>query len=342
MFHIVAGSAKSENIESTIRNAIPLSQIKEVCSPEIFHRLERLYPSGHFHCWALSVANKYEKSFPLIRSGDLILLKPNGQKKGKRFFTWLGRIVYTTDRCPELGQLLWKSGKGWERLLFLDSIEEVKIPDYIISAKLGFENIDNFRYSYTPIKELSENIDDFIDFCRSQKFCSTETTQSRPEGETIIRKQRLPIDPALQRVCDHINSLKSIRDHSERDNEALVKEFLEYCGYLFTEDFKYRAGFIDIGIFKGNKCVAVIEVKKEWSAEKLLASAQKQAFSYALEHGARFVIITNSDNYFVYDRNRPGLSFGDYLLGEFQLTNIRNQAEIDTIHMLFKSNLLAS
>lgn len=164
MFHIVAGSADPGNIESSIRSSVPLSQIKEACPPEIFHNLELLYPSGHFYCWALSTSDKYKNSFPLIQSGDPILLKPNKQKE-KRFFAWLGKIVYTTDRCPELGQLLWKSGKEWKRLLFLDSIEEVKIPDYTISKKLRLN--ENFRYSYTVIQELLENIDEFYTFCRT-------------------------------------------------------------------------------------------------------------------------------------------------------------------------------
>ena len=319
--------ADQGNINRSIRNGISLSQVKALCPPSIFQDLEHLYPQGYLYCWALSKSDRYATSFPLIQPGDPLLLKPNSQK-GNAFFTWRGRIIYKTDGCPGLGNALWKYGEGWDRLLFLDNIEEISIPASTISSWLGLK--ENFRYSYTVIKPFE-----------ALRQLQTARIPIHPV-ETITRKSRPSVDEALRRVCENVHALKSLHDHSERDNEALVKDFLEYCGYVFAEDFTYRLGFIDIGIVKDDKCVAVVEVKKEWSSEKLLVASQKQAFSYALEHGARFVIITNSDHYFIYDRSLPGLSFDDYLLGKFQLTDISSEDEIRIIQKLFKSKLLSA
>jgi len=122
-------------------------------------------------------------------------------------------------------------------------------------------------------------------------------------------------------VIDQVDELKSDHEHQERDHEDVVARFFECLGYRRTRDIKYRRGRIDILIEHDKKALIVIEVKRDWALSKDSKSYVQQAFNYALEAGARYVIITNGDRYILYDRQK-GLSYDDNLVMQFTLSRL--------------------
>ncbi|MBA7556667.1 hypothetical protein ES705_49383 [subsurface metagenome] len=108
-------------------------------------------------------------------------------------------------------------------------------------------------------------------------------------------------------------------------------------GYAQFRDIKFQRGSIDIRIDKNNKPMIVIEVKSDWALSRQNKGAREQAFRYALDAGARYVIVTNGDYYCLYDR-REGYSYEEYFIGDFQLSNLSEEG-LQLIEILKKSNL---
>ena len=80
------------------------------------------------------------------------------------------------------------------------------------------------------------------------------------------------------------------------------------------------------------------EVKRDWDLTHEDTDTVRQAFNYALESGARYVIITNGDYYAFYDRTH-GLSYCAHFVGEFRLSRLR-ELDMPLIEALIKPNLL--
>ena len=109
-------------------------------------------------------------------------------------------------------------------------------------------------------------------------------------------------------------------------------------GYTKHEDIKFRQGRLDVTIKINDKPLVLFEVKKDWSLNyHSNADAIQQAFGYALDHGIRYVSITNGDYYAVFDRLK-GLSIAKNLIGEFTLSSLLED-DMDLIDKLRKNNL---
>jgi hypothetical protein len=157
--------------------------------------------------------------------------------------------------------------------------------------------------------------------------------KEKPEPEKIVKLPEIYI-PLIQRI----ESLMNDGSHQERDHESIVERFFEVLGYKPDSEIKFRRGRIDILIYEQNNPLVTIEVKRDWGISSKSLKYIKQAFHYALEQGIRFVIITNGDNYVVYDRNKQGMSYQHYLLFEFQLTRI-TEVGLNNISILKKGKL---
>ena len=142
----------------------------------------------------------------------------------------------------------------------------------------------------------------------------------------------------LKQVIQHVNILKKDKKHRERAHESLVEDFMVCLGYVKHEDIKFRQRRLDVTISINNKPLLLLEVKKNWSLSYYSDSdAVQQAYEYALDHGIRFVSITNGDYYAIFDRLK-GLSIADNLIGEFTLTSLMVD-DLVLIDKLRKSNL---
>jgi len=140
-------------------------------------------------------------------------------------------------------------------------------------------------------------------------------------------------------VIKAIRRLRKDSNHQERAHESLIEDFFVALGYEKHGDIKYRQGRIDLSLWEGEKLHVIVEVKKDWNLSLYNnPGAVQQAYSYALDKGARWVILTNGDYYAIFDRLK-GLSISSNLIGEFRLTSLEEEDET-IIQRLSRNNLV--
>jgi Holliday junction resolvase-like predicted endonuclease len=143
----------------------------------------------------------------------------------------------------------------------------------------------------------------------------------------------------LKSVMEAVERLRSDPNHQERAHESLVEDFLHALGYEKHRDIRYRQGRVDVSLWDRDKVLVIIEVKKDWNLSLYNSpDAVQQAYKYALDHGARWVMLTNGDYYAVFDRLK-GLSLSSNLIGEFRLTAL-GESDVDLIKRLSRDSLL--
>jgi hypothetical protein len=124
----------------------------------------------------------------------------------------------------------------------------------------------------------------------------------------------------LKPIVRAIESLRSDSSHQERAHESLVEDFLVALDYNKHTDIKFRQGRIDLSIWEKDTPLMVIEVKREWDLNLYKSSdAIKQAYAYALDIGCRLVVVTNGDDYLLFDRIK-GLSINTNVVGQFRIS----------------------
>lgn len=152
-------------------------------------------------------------------------------------------------------------------------------------------------------------------------------------------KKQYVVPDNLNRVISSIRRLRDDPNHQERAHESLVEDFFVALGYEKHKDIKYRQGRVDISVWKGNNLLVIVEVKKDWNLSLYNSpKAVQQAYNYALDQGARWVILTNGDYYAIFDRLK-GLSTSSNLIGEFQLTALEEE-DAAMIKRMSRDNLL--
>lgn len=152
-----------------------------------------------------------------------------------------------------------------------------------------------------------------------------------PHTEPVVEQKYAP--PFLADLMRSLSFLREEDDHLERGHESLVEELLVALGHEKHRDIKFQRGRLDITITHDGRPVMVVEVKKDWSMSLLKdCGALKQAYDYALQHGIRYVLITNGDYYALHDRMR-GLSYEQNLVGEFSLSSLveENKTTMDRL-----------
>jgi predicted Mrr-cat superfamily restriction endonuclease len=144
--------------------------------------------------------------------------------------------------------------------------------------------------------------------------------------------------PELEVVIQAVEALRKEREHKERAHESLVEEFFVALGYEKHTEIKYRQGRVDVAIEAAGNTLLVVEVKAVWDlSSRNGRDAIKQAYNYAHEQGVRYVVVTNGNDYMLFDRLR-GLSWENNLLGEFQLTTLDHE-DLATIERLRPARL---
>ena len=116
--------------------------------------------------------------------------------------------------------------------------------------------------------------------------------------------------------------VRGIRGLPERNMEDVVKQFLVELGHP-QSSIQFRVGHMDLRLIdQDGRPFAVFEVKRSLEKDKGRKKARRQAFDYAMESGARFVVLTDGDVYEIYDRELPG-DYAATRCGRFQLTRLR-------------------
>lgn len=159
----------------------------------------------------------------------------------------------------------------------------------------------------------------------------------------IMPTRQLPpksiVPEHLKSVISAVERLRSDPNHQERAHESLVEDFFHALGYEKHQDIKYRQGRVDISLWDKGRVLVIVEVKKDWNLSLYNSpEAVQQAYKYALDQGARWVILTNGDYYAIFDRLK-GLSLSSNLIGEFRLTAL-GETDVDFIQRMSRDNLL--
>jgi len=218
--------------------------------------------------------------------------------------------------------------KPWSNVILLRDV--VTIPQAErISSFIKERDIHPFSILKNFIKIEDDDEKRFSEIVDIPQISPKIEVQEKPEIE---------IPSQLEGLINDIKKLKNDTTHQERANEDLVVGFFKYLGYEKFSDIKFRVGRVDVSITMQGKIIIVIEVKKYWNlSAKKDHSVIQQAYNYANENGARFVLISNGDYYAIFDRDN-GRTYMDNLKGEFVLTNLDKDG-LQLINFLKKDNL---
>lgn len=94
---------------------------------------------------------------------------------------------------------------------------------------------------------------------------------------------------------------------------------------------------MDVSIWDGKNPLLVVEVKPDWGLTQYKdPRAIQQAYNYALNHGVRYVAITNGDYYALFDRLK-GLSYSSNCIAEFSITAL--EEDLTAINRMKRNSL---
>ncbi len=152
-------------------------------------------------------------------------------------------------------------------------------------------------------------------------------------------KKQYVVPDFLKTVISSVKRLTVDPNHQERAHESLVEDFFCALGYEKHRDIKYRQGRVDVSLWDENNLLVIVEVKRDWNLSLYNSpNTVQQAYNYALDQGARWVILTNGDYYAIFDRLK-GLSSSSNLIGEFRLTALEEE-DVALIQRMSRDNIL--
>lgn len=242
------------------------------------------------------------------------------------------------DESGKLGDALqWKKQyeKPWVNVVLIGKLSVYKnLSNELVNKILYFKDTNGNKvtknfFSFRDDETISQ-------FLKRSPYQTPEVNQSHIQLETksILRKKATKTVHIPHELNNIINNIKELHSNnfSERDNESLVEKFFTFLGFKSPREIRFQSGRVDIGIFKDDEPLMVIEVKKDLNLSYKNGSVVKQAYKYSLENGSRFVIITNGDYYGVFDRDR-GRSIKSNFVADFKLTEL-NDDDAKTIELL--------
>lgn len=133
MSHIFSCPAPSGNINRSIRNPISLEEINRYLTCEAAQDLSSIYGDNLAYLWA---PTPNQNEFKNAQPGSILLLRENGHKE----FGYYARIVYLTEGQKGIGEFIWGAEK-WRRLLFLEKIKKINIPQDEVYKFIGGASI---------------------------------------------------------------------------------------------------------------------------------------------------------------------------------------------------------
>lgn len=193
MRHILAGSAKSKNLDESIRSHVSLEKLRQGLKQEIFQDISNIYDGEPVYMWALSDGYKL---FDELEAGDILLLR----EKDTDYFGYLAQIAYLVKTDGKAGESVWHED-SWTGLLFLKEIRKINLPRDEVYKGLGYEN-DMKNYPKTVIKEINDASPALINALAG--IDTPKPAENKPsfiEGRTIkVVSKRYERDPRLRKM----------------------------------------------------------------------------------------------------------------------------------------------
>jgi len=309
------------NAIRTLKNSIKVTELVSKLNDDKVSKLLKDYEKyGEVNLWDLG---KKARTQIEVGANLAISCKDN---------IYIGQIIgIINDENGAIGDVVgWarQFEHPWSNVILLKNV--VTIPQE--------QNISNFIKDHNtyPFKILNNFIK--LEDEDEKQFFRILKSPSMPSKIEIPEKPKVEVPSQLKEIINDIEKLKVDSTHQERAHESLIERFFEYLGYERFNDIKFRIGRVDVSISVQGEPIIVVEVKKYWNLNvKKDHDVVLQAYDYALNNGAKFVIISNGDYYAIYDRDN-GRTYKDNLKGEFILSNLDKEG-LQLINFLKKNNL---
>ncbi len=210
----------------------------------------------------------------------------------------------------------------------------------------GFPELDRL---YVPKVEQPTHYRDYsLDLIEGaqelwlSKISSESVAAPYAIGETVSEDVVAPITqqlPAIEYALPPIDSapaylerIEAGRNLPERNMEALVGELLVLLGHAATA-VVFQVGRIDVLVRdNAGSPHMVVEVKTSLRSKPARDSALRQGFDYAAREGAPLVVITDADEYEVFNRHQ-GLDYEAMRVASFRMTQLL-EADLASIDLL--------
>lgn len=315
-------SGRVANANKTLKKQININKlIERINDPFLRDRIRMFEKFIEVNLWDLG-----KKATEEINTGDYLAVSCED-------YIYTGKIIgIIHDDKGEIGDIVgWarQFEQPWQNVIFLENVrvipQDEKIHNFIQEI-----NRNQYRIFNKFLKIGIEEEKHFNKIISSYHFEDTAGRQT--EFVSHLPKW-------IDELIDDISRLKNQTIHQERSHESLIERFFENSGYNRFDDIQFRIGRIDISISIDKRPVIVVEVKRYWNLNAMDdQNVIQQAYNYALQNGARFVIISNGDYYAIFDRDK-GRTYQENLFGEFTLTSI-HKSDLDLVNFLRKDNLV--
>lgn len=348
--YFIAAGTSSDNRKWTLDRPHRVSDLRPYLPDHQLERLEAAFPGGDgVFVWGANQEGRIKR----VQRDDFVVDLKN------REVVQVFRYCFYWDTGGETALqefLRWDAGKkstkgrrgyryvfflrdprkphGRTKQFFLQAFDRASKPHFFDGQKY----IGDDEIAKAMSRTNSPTLEVFLGLASSTPVGSTVHSPVKPERDETRRARIHPTAP--KEIDDVIALVRVLRDdpgHLERDHEALVGKLFEALGWRSITEIKFQRGNIDIRIDDGDRPILAIEVKADWALSEGSVAAVRQAFGYALESGSRYVVVTNADRYFVYDRLH-GLSREKAYVGSFELTDL-SQAGLDLLLRLTPESL---
>ena len=309
--------------------------VGELLSEDDFQSLRGALSTNTVSCWAMT--STLEKNFARMRSGDLVLLTP----KGTGQFHYRGAVLHKV-RHPELGERLWTftPRKPWTLIYFLDNVARVAIPKQRLLFELGYQGwrndaVQRARFVRPELLEAALKKHGSIDQLLAAAMLDGPAFPAKPEVPSASLRPDW-----LRPLIQEIEALRRDSKHLERAHEALVESLFQMLGFERFVEIRFREGRVDVRLEVDGSTLAVAEVKRDWSLSRHDKAVVEQAYRYAQETGARYVVVSNGDYYAWFDL-RKGLGYDQQFTGDFVLSQLSSE-NVEFLEGLRREALLGS
>jgi hypothetical protein len=148
-----------------------------------------------------------------------------------------------------------------------------------------------------------------------------QTAAARPMSPPPEAAHPVNVPPA------YVAHVRELRDRGEEEKRQLVAQFFhEILGYKRTRvRSEHEHNDVRVHDRRGNPWI-VVEVKARLETERERRIARRQAFDYAHRHGMRYVVVSDSDLYEVFDRCAgQRLRYEEMFQGAFRISALRSR-----------------
>lgn len=332
--YFIAAGISSKNRFKTLDFSHQLEKIIQLVPQPIIRELEKAYSQDEpIYIWGAN--DRSLEDLRQVKPGEYVVDVKNAEVK--QIFMFCFYYKTTDQRLQEFvgwdDHLPRQERRPYRYVFFLKNPSTPKDRDKKFFQKAFSQELNsNWLVGQRYFNDLEE------EKALRKAFCSSVEEFLGISHPMLIPETVHPtIDASFLSIIAQIAELKKDPLHQERAHESLVENFFHALGYKSFKDIRHRQGRIDLSIQKEGKTLLVAEVKRDWMLTMRDKSVLQQAYQYALETGARFVMITNGDYYAIYDRS-AGLSYESNFQGEFVLTALKDE-DLSIINSLRAGNL---